>query len=159
MTSIRRLGLAAALALPALAAAPLLPGATAPALAQQDGRAPSPAGARVYFINLKDGDTVSSPFLIQFGVSGMGVSPADQQPTPQNANTGHHHLFINMELTGLENAILPMTDNIRHFGRGQTETNLTLPAGQYVLQLVFADWRHVPHNPPVVSDRIRITVR
>jgi hypothetical protein len=129
-----------------------------PSLAQ-DLRAPSAPGAKVYFINIKDGDTVSSPFLVQFGLSGMGVSPADQQPAEVNRNTGHHHLLVNIELTGLEAAILPMTDNIRHFGRGQTEGMITLPAGQHTLQLVLADWRHVPHNPPVVSDRIRITVR
>jgi hypothetical protein len=52
-----------------------------------------------------------------------------------------------------------MTDNIRHFGRGQTEAQITLPPGQHTLQLVLADWRHVPHNPPVVSDVITITVR
>lgn len=130
-----------------------------PAALAQDMRSPSPPGARVYFINLKDGDTVTSPFLVQFGLSGMGVSPADQQPVEVNRNTGHHHLLVNIELTGLEAAILPMTDNIRHFGRGQTETMLTLPAGTHMLQLVLADWRHVPHNPPVVSERIRITVR
>jgi hypothetical protein len=147
MTISRRLGVAAALA-----------AMTLPAGAQ-DLRAPSPPDARVYFINLKDGDTVNSPFLVQFGLSGMGVSPADQQPIEINRNTGHHHLLINIEFTGLEAAILPMTDNIRHFGRGQTEAMITLPAGTHTLQLVLADWRHVPHNPPVVSERIRITVR
>jgi hypothetical protein len=147
MTTVRRLAIAAAVACLTLPAA------------AQDLRAPSAPGAKVYFINIKDGDIVTSPFLVQFGLSGMGVSPADQQPVEVNRTTGHHHLLVNMELTGLEAAILPMTDNIRHFGRGQTEAMITLPAGQHTLQLVLADWRHVPHNPPVVSERIRITVR
>jgi hypothetical protein len=142
-----------------LAAAAFLAATLALPAAAQDIRAPSAPNARVYFVNLKNGDTVTSPFLVQFGLSGMGVSPADQQPIPTNAMTGHHHLLVNMPLTGLESAILPMTDNIRHFGRGQTEAQITLPPGQHTLQLVLADWRHVPHNPPVVSDVITITVR
>jgi hypothetical protein len=151
MTLARRFAFAAALAV-------TLPAFISPAAAQ-DIRAPSAPNAKVYFINIKDGDTVTSPVLIQFGLSGMGVSPADQQPIPTNAMTGHHHLLVNMPLTGLESAILPMTDSIRHFGRGQTEAAVTLPAGRHTLQLVLADWRHVPHNPPVTSDVITITVR
>jgi hypothetical protein len=129
-----------------------------PAMAQNT---PAPAGARVYFVNMKDGDTVSSPFLLQFGLAGMGIAPANHDGGDAHRNTGHHHLLINTPpLTGdaLRSGI-PADDNHRHFGGGQTEVMLTLPAGQHTLQLVLADWMHVPHNPPVMSERITITVR
>ena len=53
---------------------------------------------------------------------------------------------------------LPATDSIRHFGKGQGETELQLAEGEHSLQLVLADFRHVPHDPPVVSEVIVITV-
>ena len=117
---------------------------------------PSPAGAKVYFINLKDGDTVSSPFLVQFGLSGMGVAPAGVE----KPNTGHHHLLIDAAaLTEKQlKEPIPADDNHKHFGGGQTETMLTLPEGTHTLQLVLADWTHIPHVPPVMSEPITITV-
>jgi hypothetical protein len=122
---------------------------------------PAPAGARVYFVNIKDGDTVSSPFLVQFGLAAMGVAPANHDGGDAHRNTGHHHLLIDTPpLTGdaLRSGI-PADDNHRHFGGGQTEVTLTLPPGRHTLQLVLADWMHVPHNPPVMSERITVTVR
>jgi hypothetical protein len=117
---------------------------------------PSPAGAAVYFINLKDGDTVTSPFKVQFGLTGMGVAPAGSQ-TP---NTGHHHLLIDTQLTPEQmKQPIPVDAQHRHFGGGQTEVALTLPAGQHTLQLVLADGAHVPHEPPVVSPLIKVTVK
>jgi hypothetical protein len=120
---------------------------------------PSPAGSKVYFINLKDGDTVSSPVIVKFGLAGMGIAPAGLQGDA-TAGTGHHHLLIDKGLTGaaLREAI-PMDDNHRHFGKGQTEATITLPVGTHTLQLVLADWTHVPHLPPVMSERITITVK
>ena len=107
---------------------------------------PSPAGAKVYFINLKNGQDVTSPFLVQFGLSGMGVAPAGVE----KANTGHHHLLIDTALSG---------DGLKqHFANGQTEAMITLPPGKHTLQLVLGDWSHVPHVPPVMSDVITITV-
>lgn len=118
----------------------------------------SPAGAKVYFINLKSGDVVKSPVLVQFGLSGMGIAPAglDDEKT---ANTGHHHLLIDAELTGdaLKEPI-PMDDNHRHFGKGQTEAKIELKPGKHTLQLVLGNWTHLPHDPPVMSERITITV-
>ena len=79
---------------------------------------PSPNGAKVYFINLKDGQEVTSPFLVQFGLSGMGVAPAGVE----KPNTGHHHLLIDATLSGDElKQPIPMDDGHRHFGNGQTE--------------------------------------
>jgi Domain of unknown function (DUF4399) len=120
---------------------------------------PSPAGAKVYFLNIKDGDTVSNPVVIRFGLAGMGVAPAGLQGDA-TAGTGHHHLLVNKELTGAAlKEVIPMDDQHRHFGKGQTETSLTLPVGTHTLQLVLADWTHIPHNPPVMSERIKITVK
>src|SRR5271154_5246267 len=93
----------------------------------------APPNASVYFINLKDGDTVTSPFKIQFGLTGMGVAPAGLDW----ADTGHHHLLIDATLSPAELSAPIATDAKHvHFGGGQTETILTLPPGQHRLQLV-----------------------
>jgi hypothetical protein len=116
----------------------------------------SPTGAKVYFINLKDGDAVNSPFLVQFGLSGMGVAPAGVE----KPNTGHHHLLIDTTLTAEQmKEPIPSDSNHVHFGGGQTEAMVILPPGQHTLQLVLADWTHIPHVPPVMSPPITITVR
>jgi Domain of unknown function (DUF4399) len=126
----------------------------AAALAQT--QTPSPAGAAVYFINLKDGDTVTSPFKVQFGLSGMGIAPVGVQ----NERTGHHHLLIDSKLSD-EELKRPIAADAKHvhFGGGQTETTVTLPAGSHTLQLVLGDWSHIPHNPPVMSPVITVTVK
>ena len=123
---------------------------------------PSPEGARVYFVGLEDGATVSSPVTLRFGLSGMGVAPAEVE----RENTGHHHLLINRAALGEGpfgaeefQLALPSDENHRHFGAGQTEVTLDLPPGQHTLQLVLGDHGHVPHDPPVVSERITITVK
>ena len=117
---------------------------------------PSPPGAKVYFINLKDGDEVGSPFLVQFGLSGMGVAPAGVE----KPNTGHHHLIIDATLAPDElTQPLPADDHHRHFGGGQTEAMVSLPSGKHTLQLILGDWTHIPHSPPVMSDVITVTVR
>jgi hypothetical protein len=117
---------------------------------------PSPAGAKVYFINLKDGAEVSSPFLVQFGLSGMGIAPAGVE----KPNTGHHHLLIDTKLSAEQmKEPIPADDTHKHFGGGQTETMVTLSKGQHTLQLVLGDWTHIPHAPPVMSEPITIIVR
>jgi hypothetical protein len=116
---------------------------------------PSAEGASVYFIAPADGATVSSPFTVKFGLKGMGIAPAGVD----HANTGHHHLLVDVAELPNFDAALPANDNIRHFGAGQTEAELTLPPGQHTLQLVFADYLHIPHNKPVVSEKITITVK
>jgi len=137
----------------ALAAAMLsAPALTAPALA---GETPSSPGAKVYFINLEDGDTVRNPVLIRFGLSGMGIAPAGVEKD----GTGHHHLIIDETIEGAElDEPIPADDTHKHFGGGQTETSITLPTGEHVLQLVLGDWSHIPHDPPVMSERITVTV-
>jgi hypothetical protein len=111
------------------------------------------ANPRVYFINLEDGDRVESPFLIQFGLSGMGIAPAGTD----RSNTGHHHLLINVDDIDLSKPI-PSSSNHIHFGGGQTESLVDLMPGDYSMQLVLGDMTHTPHNPPIISQRINITV-
>src|SRR5436190_12726067 len=124
------------------------------ALAQT--QTPSPQGAAVYFINLKDGDTVTSPFKVQFGLTGMGIAPVGVQ----NERTGHHHLLIDSTLSD-EELKRPIAADAKHvhFGGGQTETTVTLPPGSHTLQLVLGDWSQIPHNPPVMSPVITVTVK
>ena len=115
----------------------------------------SPEGAEVYFISPADGETVDGTFTVRFGLRGMGVAPAGADLP----NTGHHHLLIDQKDGFNPSLPLPMTEKIRHFGGGQTETTLTLSPGSHTLQLVLGNHLHVPHNPPVVSKIITITVR
>lgn len=135
------------LAFPALSQAQQSP-APAPA------RTAAPAGALVYFLSPADGATVTSPVTIRFGLRGMGVAPAGVT-TP---NTGHHHLLIDVAELPPDNQPIPADDHHRHFGLGQTETEITLPPGQHTLQLVLGDALHIPHQPPVRSEKITITV-
>ncbi len=120
------------------------------------GETPAPKNAKVYFINLKDGAELDSPFLVQFGMSGMGVAPAGTE----KEKTGHHHLIINEKIEGDElNEPIPADDNHVHFGGGQTEAMIDLLSGNYEVQLVAGDHNHIPHNPPVMSEPITITVK
>ncbi len=118
--------------------------------------APPVAGAPVvYFANLADGDTVRSPFRVVFGVTGLGVAPA----LTDKELTGHHHLLIDTELSAEEmEYAIPNDDNHRHFGGGQTEVVLDLPPGQHTLQLNFGDLNHEQFDPPVLSEKITVTV-
>ena len=117
-------------------------------------RSPSSEGASVGFKTLQDGDLVPPTFTVKFLVSGMGIAPAGSMID----NTGHHHLLIDVTEMPDMNLPLPATDHIRHFGKGQTEAVLKLPEGEHTLQLLFADYSHTPHEPPVMSDKITITV-
>ena len=134
-----------------LGAAPLCVGSIA--LAQE--RTPSPAGAEVYIISPKDGAIVHNPVRVQFGLKGMGVAPAGMKFD----NTGHHHLLIDTDPPADQSTPLPATDKIVHFGKGHTETTLNLSPGKHTLQLLFADYQHIPHSPPVISKKITITVK
>lgn len=99
-------------------------------LTAQAGESPAPKDAKVYFVNLKDGDKVKSPFKVQFGLSGMGVAPAGTE----KANTGHHHLLIDAAIEGEAlNESIASDDQHKHFGLGQTETMLTLTPGRHTL--------------------------
>jgi hypothetical protein len=136
---------------PSAGAPPTAPAApAAPSLA----RKPSPAGARVYIISPRDGETVSSPVRVVFGLSGAGVAPAGIV----KENTGHHHLLIDTAAPTLDLPI-PADATHVHFGGGQTETTVTLTPGRHTLQLLLADELHVPHDPPLISDVVTIDVQ
>ena len=124
--------------------------AAAPALP----RTPSPENARVFFISPADGDTVSNPVRIEFGIEGMSVVPAGDD----TEHSGHHHLVIDAELPD-PNLPVPANDNYIHFGDGSTATERTLEPGEHTLQLILGDHLHIPHDPPVVSEAITITVK
>jgi Domain of unknown function (DUF4399) len=163
---ILSLALAAAVAGPAWAgdsatrqsAAPSHPAehSAAPAPEAASAQSVAPAGAHSYFVNLHDGQTVTSPFKVVFGLTpNMGVAPSGVE----KANVGHHHLLIDTKLTAEEmTEAITVDEQHLHFGKGQTETMVTLPPGKHTLQLVLGDWTHVPFNPSVQSGLITVTV-
>ncbi len=118
-------------------------------------RTPAPEGAAVYIISPANGEVVSSPVTVKFGLSGMGVAPAGVE----RKNTGHHHLLIDLAKAPSLDKPLPADDKHRHFGGGQTETTIELSPGTHTLQLLLGDKDHIPHDPPVVSQKIIITVK
>jgi hypothetical protein len=118
-------------------------------------RMAAPAGAEVYFIAPQNGAKLHSPVTIKFGLKGMGIAPAGVKFD----NTGHHHLLVDTDVSELKlDAPMPATDKIVHFGKGQTETTLTLTPGKHTLQLIFADYLHQSFDPPLISKKITITV-
>jgi len=117
------------------------------------GSTPSPPGAAVYFIDIKNGDVLPPKSTVHFGLRGMGVAPAGSD----RENSGHHHLLIDSELPPLDQPI-PNDFTHLHFGAGQTEAEVSLPPGEHTLQLILGDKGHIPHSPPVMSERIRVRV-
>jgi hypothetical protein len=123
---------------------------------QAQERTPSPKGAKVFIISPKNGETVTGPVTVKFGIKGMTLAPAGTK----QENTGHHHLLIDTDAPADLSQPLPtVPDKIVHFGKAQTETTVTLPAGKHTLQLLLGDANHIPHNPPVISKKITITVK
>lgn len=116
-------------------------------------RSIAPEAAKVYLISPTNGATVKSPVVVRFGLSGMGVAPAGTAAE----NTGHHHLLVDAPLPPVDQPI-PNDAQHLHFGKGQTETTLTLVPGKHTLQLILGDHNHIPHDPPVVSEPITITI-
>lgn len=130
-------------------------GLIAPSLSASELVSSAPDDAEVYIISPTEGDTVPETFKVEFGISGMEIAPAGTN----KENTGHHHLLVDLaELPDLT-ASLPATEHIRHFGGGQTETTLTLSPGKHKLQLLLGNYAHIPHENPVISNPITITVR
>jgi hypothetical protein len=124
------------------------------AMAQQ--RTPSPPGAKVFFVNLQGGETVTSPFKVEFGISGMTLAKAGTFA----AGTGHHHLLVDTTIKAEDlGYAIPSDAQHIHFGQAQTETVLTLPPGTHTLQLMLADGNHIPFQPPVMSQVISVTVK
>jgi hypothetical protein len=126
----------------------------ATALAADLPRSKAPADVELYIVSPKDGETIKSPLTVRFGLRGMGIAPAGVAME----NTGHHHLLIDADLPPLDGPI-PADASHLHFGKGQTEAVITLVPGPHRLQLLLADHLHIPHDPPVTSKPITITVR
>jgi len=122
-------------------------------VAEPTARKKAPPDAKVYFVGLKDGDTVGQQLTINFGLENMGVAPAGLE----RPNTGHHHLIIDSDVPPLDQPI-PNDFKHLHFGAGQTEAQVTLPVGRHKLQLILGDEAHVPHDPPVMSQPITVNV-
>ncbi|MBE95716.1 MAG: rod shape-determining protein RodA [Marinobacter sp.] len=118
------------------------------------GATPAPEGASVYFITPVDGQTVSSPVTVRFGLEGLGVAPAGVE----RKGTGHHHLLVDVDDLPSMDQPVPSDERHIHFGGGQTQTSLELSPGEHTLQLLVGDHLHVPHQQPVMSEKITITV-
>ena len=116
---------------------------------------PSPDGAEVYIISPTDGEIVSSPVTIRFGLKGMGVAPAGID----KPNTGHHHLLVDVKDGPVPGSPLPADTQHIHFGGGQTEATVELSPGKHTLQLIMGNQNHIPHEPPVMSKEITIVVK
>ena len=114
---------------------------------------PSPTNASVYFITPNNEESLNSKVTVRFGLKNFGVAPAGIQIQ----NTGHHHLIIDAELPPF-NMPIPADKNHVHFGKGQTEVELELSKGEHTLQLLLGDYRHIPHDPPIYSKRIKIFI-
>lgn len=114
----------------------------------------APQNADVFILEPGDGTTVSSPVTVKFGITNMVVAPAGTDLE----NSGHHHLLIDMDSLPDLTQPLPATDQLIHFGKGDTETTIELAPGEHTLQLVLGNYLHIPHDPPVVSKKITITV-
>ena len=118
------------------------------------GPSPMPPDAKVYIIWPRDGQVIpGGKFWVRMGLSNAGVAPA----SVDKQFTGHHHILVDTDLPSMDEAI-PNDKQHLHFGRGQTEARLELPPGTHTLQLLFGDHDHIPHNPPLYSQKITIIV-
>ncbi|WP_347902582.1 DUF4399 domain-containing protein [Pseudomonas purpurea] len=118
-------------------------------------RTPAPKDAKVYIVSPADGATVGESFKVKFAVEGVALAPAGDQ----TKNTGHHHLLIDVDKLPAENMPIPMDANHMHFGKAQTEADIKLAPGKHTLQLELGDKNHVPFDPPIVSEKITVTVK
>lgn len=120
------------------------------------GDTPAPKNAWLYIGWPNNGEVIAAgkPFRVWFGLRNMGVAPKGVS----FPNTGHHHLLIDTDLPPA-NEVIPNDRNHLHFGAGETETQIELPPGKHTLQLIMGDDKHIPHNPPIVSRKITITVK
>lgn len=118
-------------------------------------RAKASPGARVFIIEPQNGQTASSPLTIKFGIEGIELAAAGEVKD----NSGHHHLLVDMETLPPSDQPLPFSDKVLHFGQAQTEASLNLTPGSHTLQLILAGGNHIPHDPPVVSEKITVSVK
>ena len=111
--------------------------------------------AQVFIVEPANGATVPSTFTVRFGAKGVEIAPAGTD----KPNSGHHHLLIDTETLPDLNSPLPASPTLIHFGKAQTETQITLTPGKHTLQLVLGNYAHIPGSTPIVSDKITVTVK
>ena len=119
------------------------------------GATPAPKEAKVYIVAPKDGEVVSSPVTVLFGLQGMGVAPAGVA----KKNTGHHHLLVDAKEMPAAGKPIAKDAQHMHFGGGQTQTVLNLAPGKHTLQLVMGDKGHIPHSPIIASSVVTVIVK
>ena len=117
-----------------------------------------PEHAKVYFIGLKDGAVVKSPFKVKFGIKGFGITPAESKGKERHTG-GHHHLLVDVEQLPDLSEPVPRDARHIHFDQGETETTLELSPGKHTLQLLLGDEEHEPQAPPLISEKITIKVQ
>ncbi len=117
-----------------------------------------PSDARVFIIEPTDGAVVTSPVLVKMGIEGFGITPAGTKGKRRHT-AGHHHVLIDLELLPDMDEPIPEDANHVHLDGGETEVLLELPSGEHSLQLLLGDEEHEPHAPPLISEKIRITVK
>jgi hypothetical protein len=146
---------------PAPPAAPAEPSApAAPATPPPSFELPAvPAGAKVSFVDLKDGAKIEGPLiegkvkvLVKMNAENITVKPAGQI----EAGSGHHHLLIDTEATP-KGSVVAQDPQHLHFGKGQTEAEIELTPGEHTLKLQFADGIHRSYGPELSSE-IKLTV-
>jgi len=116
---------------------------------------PATPSAKVFIVEPANGATVPSTFTVKFGATGVEIVPAGTD----KPNAGHHHLLIDMETLPDLHSPLPATPTLIHFGKAQTETQITLTPGKHTLQLVLGNYIHVPGANPLISEKITVTVK
>lgn len=115
----------------------------------------SPHDATVEILEPENGAVVTSPIIVKFGIRNMSLAPAGINQD----NSGHHHLLIDLDELPNMTLPLPASEQLIHFGGAQTETSIELSPGTHTLQLLLGNYLHIPHNQPVMSEKITITVQ
>jgi hypothetical protein len=111
------------------------------------------ADPRVFFVQPKDGATVTSPVHVVFGVEGMSVAPAGST----DPDKGHHHLLIDQGPMQ-KGLVIPADEKSLHFGKGQTEADVKLTPGDHKLTMQFGDGSHRSYGPEM-SQTITVHVK
>lgn len=153
----KKLFLLAILVLAAVNCSPKNEQATAPetqAVPTTILRSKSNEGAKAFFVDLTDGQKITNPYVVKFGSEKIEITKAGEV----KENSGHFHLLVDVSTLPPMDQPLPSTENIKHYGKAQTEDTLTLTPGEHTLQILIAGGNHIPNDPPVMSEKIKVIV-